>query len=83
MGETAIFNYTNRMNTLLRNYRVDKTVFSVASLFDESDEVAYWKTKTVAERFRAIEVMRQVIYGYDPSTIRFQRVFTVTERKTG
>ncbi|MEM7111241.1 MAG: hypothetical protein AAF614_02325 [Chloroflexota bacterium] len=70
------------MDAQNRKYRVDKTAFSAASLHDESDEVAYWQTKTVAERLQAIELMRQVLYGYDPSSTRFQRVFAVVERKT-
>jgi hypothetical protein len=81
-GETAVFVYTSRMDAQKTKYRVDKTAFSVVSLHDESDEVAYWLTKTAAERLQAIELMRQVLYGYDPSTTRFQRVFAVVERET-
>ncbi len=46
--------------------KVDRTAFSVASLSDESDEVAYWLTKTPQERLQGIELMRQIVYGYDP-----------------
>jgi hypothetical protein len=28
----------------------------------------------------AIEVMRQIIYGYDPATTRLQRVLEITEQ---
>jgi hypothetical protein len=58
---------------------IKKTAFTVTSL-DESDEKAYWLSKAPYERLVAIEVMRQIIYGYDPSTTRLQRVFTDTQR---
>ncbi|WP_448602587.1 hypothetical protein [Thermoleptolyngbya sp.] len=63
-------------------FSVDKTAFSVVSLFDESDETHYWRSKTPHERLQAIEQMRQVIYGYEPSTVRFQRFFEIAEFKT-
>ena len=34
----------------------DKTAFSVASLFDEPDEKAYWLSKTPDERLQAMEL---------------------------
>ena len=61
--------------------RLDKTAFSVASLTDESDEKQYWLTKSPYERLRALELMRQIIYGYDPSTERLQRLFEVAQRE--
>jgi hypothetical protein len=64
-------------------FSVDKTAFSIASLFDESDEKSYWRSKTPTERLQAVEHMRQVIYGYEPSSIRFQRFFEITELKRG
>jgi hypothetical protein len=36
-------------------YEVDKTAFSVVSLQDESDEIAYWRSKTPSERLQAVE----------------------------
>lgn len=61
-------------------FKLDRTAFSVASLSDESDEKEYWLSKTPQERLLALEMMRQIIYGYDPSTTRLQRVFEVTQR---
>jgi len=58
---------------------LDRTAFSVVSLFAESDEKAYWLSKTPLERIQAIEFMRQIAYGYDPSSARLQRVLTVAE----
>ena len=58
---------------------MDKTAFSVVSLFDEPDETAYWRSKSPRERLEAVELMRQIIYGYDPTTSRLQKFFEVAE----
>jgi hypothetical protein len=60
--------------------KVRRDVFKVASLFDQSDDKEYWLSKTPQERLEAVELMRQIIYGYDPSATRLQRVFEVTQR---
>jgi hypothetical protein len=62
---------------LVDSVRMEKTAFSVTSLFDESDGKDYWLSKTPYERLEAIELMRQIIYGYSPSATRLQRVLTV------
>ena len=60
--------------------KMDKSAFSVASLHDEPDEVAYWRSKTPSERLEAVELMRQVVYGYTPaSAARLQRVLELAE----
>jgi len=59
--------------------RIDRSAFRVDSLTAESDEKAYWKSKTPLERLEALELMRQIIYGYDPSACRLQRVLEVVE----
>jgi hypothetical protein len=53
---------------------IEKTAFSAVSLFDESDEKEYWLSKSPDARLEAIEIIRQVVYGYDPSSTRLQRV---------
>ncbi len=62
---------------------MNKTAFSVDSLLDESDEKSYWFSKTPQARLEALELMRQTLYGYDPSTARLQRFFEIAELKTG
>jgi hypothetical protein len=62
---------------------MDKTIFSVATLTDESDEKAYWRDQSPVARLEALELMRQVMYGYDPTTARLQRVLAVVERSSG
>ena len=61
--------------SLVQEMRMDKSVFAVADLCDESDEAAYWQTQTPEARLQALELMRQVMYGYDPSTTRLERLF--------
>ena len=62
-------------------YKVDRKMLSVLSSFEEADEVdkAYWHSKTPQERMAALELMRQINYGYDPTTERVQRVLEVVE----
>jgi len=59
---------------------IQRNAFAVASVFDESDEKSYWLSKTPYERLEAVELMRQIIYGYDPSATRLQRVLEITQR---
>jgi hypothetical protein len=60
----------------LAEANLDRTHFSVARL-GESDEKAYWLSKSPAERLEALELMRQMVYGYDPARTRLQRILTV------
>ena len=69
--------------SLLQEMKMDKSQFSVASLSEESDEVAYWQTQTPQARLEALELMRQVMYGYDPSTARLERLFEIAQLKQG
>ncbi len=69
--------------SLLQEKKMDKSVFSVARLEDDSDEAAYWQTQTPRARWEALELMRQVMYGYDPSTTRLERVFETASLKRG
>lgn len=41
----------------------------------------YWHSRTPQERVWALELMRQEAYGYDPTTVRLQRVFEIAQRK--
>jgi len=57
-----------------------KKNFKIASLRDGGDS-AYWKRKSYSERLSALEQVRRVVFGYDPSTIRFQRIIKITQLK--
>ena len=61
--------------------RVDRSAFSVGTLDDDAEEQEFWRAKTPAQRLEALELMRQIIYGYDPATTRLQRVLEVAELK--
>ncbi len=63
--------------------RMDKTVFSVVSSFEEADasDKEYWRTQSPQARLEALELMRQVAYGYDPLTARIERVLEVVKRE--
>jgi hypothetical protein len=66
--------------TLLQESRVDRTAFSVVNL-KEADTIdeAYWRSRTPDERFAALELSRQIAYGYDPNTRGLSRFFEVVE----
>jgi hypothetical protein len=64
-------------------FKMDKKAISVTSLFEESDEKEYWLSKTPQERLEALELMRQINYGYNPITDRLQRVLEVARLTPG
>jgi hypothetical protein len=59
--------------------RLDRAAFVVDSLDDDADERDYWRSQTAGQRMEALELMRQIIYGYDPATTRLQRLLEVAE----
>ena len=62
-------------------FKMDKEKFSVLSSFEEADaaDKTYWHSKTPQERLEALELMRQINYGYNPTTERLQRVLEIVE----
>jgi len=63
--------------------RLDRSVFETGSSSERRSDRAYWMSKTADERFEALELLRQIAYGYDPATERLQRVFEVARREQG
>jgi hypothetical protein len=61
----------------LDSVKIDKKAFSVGSVLEPSDDIAYWRSKTPQERLQAAELMRQTVYGYDPATARLRRVLEI------
>jgi len=61
-------------------FAVNRNRLVVSSLGDPSDEKAHWLSRSPAERWRAVELIRQVLSGYDPATEGLRRVLTVVER---
>ena len=58
---------------------LDRSAYEIGSLEDENNEREFWRSKTPAERMEALELTRQIVYGYDPATTRLQRVLEITE----
>lgn len=58
---------------------LDRTVFQVASVDDPEKLAQYWRQRTPEERLAAVETLRQIMYGYDPTTERLQRVLELAE----
>jgi len=61
------------------NARVDRTKLVVGSLDDPEKAAHYWRSRPPEERMAALEHLRQVMYGYDPTALRLQRVLEVVE----
>jgi hypothetical protein len=61
--------------------KVERNSFSIAT-HDEQDieEKTYWLSKTLTDRLNALELTRQMIYGYNPTSARLQRVLEITKR---
>ncbi|MBX9603363.1 MAG: hypothetical protein K2X35_20325 [Bryobacteraceae bacterium] len=65
----------------LDKFRVDRTVMEVAKVSDRHSDREYWLSKTIQERLEALEMLRQLAYGYDAATARLQRVLEVVKRQ--
>lgn len=63
----------------LRNAKFVRTEIETVGLSARSNDRQYWMSKTPEERFEALELLRQIAYGYDPATARLQRVFEVAK----
>lgn len=58
---------------------VDRSRVVVGSVQGESDEKAFWLSKTPLERLEAMELLREIAYGHDAVSARLQRVLEVVE----
>ena len=58
---------------------VDRSAVKTGSAFGESDEKAFWLDKTPLDRLEAVELLREIAFGYDPTTARLQRVLETAE----
>ncbi|MEW6087882.1 MAG: hypothetical protein AB1498_06210 [bacterium] len=48
---------------------MNKKVFEITSVH-KSDDYGFWKTKTYLEKISALEKLRRIMFGYDPSAER-------------
>ena len=70
--------------SILEEARVARDAFSVTSLEDaDAQDRAYWRSRTPDERLAALELSRQIAYGYDPTTRGLSRFFEVVEFPPG
>lgn len=56
---------------------VDRSIVAVGPAFGDGDERAYWRAKSPLERLEAVELYREIAFGYDPITARLQRVLEI------
>ena len=64
--------------TLLNEARVDRRAFSVVTLAEaERADLDYWRSRSPDERLAALELSRQIAYGYDPTARGLSRFFEV------
>lgn len=61
----------------------NRTAFSVCDLADQDNDLEYWLSRTPQERLTAVEFLRQMTYGYDPTTARIDRVLEVVDLAQG
>jgi hypothetical protein len=59
---------------------MNKKYFKVTSL-RENGKDEFWSKKTYLERLAALEELRIILFGYDPTTERLQRTLAITELK--
>ena len=59
--------------------RLDRTAVEIGRVSERKSDREYWLSKTPEERFEALELLRQIVYGYDPATARLQRVLEITK----
>ena len=59
--------------------RVDRSIVTRGSAFGDSDERAFWLSRTPLDRLEAVEILREIAFGYDPTTTRLQRVLETAE----
>ncbi len=62
-------------------YSLNRQAVETAELTAKANDRQYWLSKTPAERFEALELLRQIAYGYNSATDRLQRVLEVVELK--
>jgi hypothetical protein len=59
--------------------QLDRTYFSVVGLTDPDDAVAYWLSRPVEERLRALELLRRTFYGCTSASGGLQRILEVVQ----
>ena len=63
-------------------FKIDRKAISFSTLDNNENDLKYWLSKTAVERLQAVELLRILMFSYDPTTERLQRVFETAEFKT-
>ena len=67
-------------DTLLDRARVDRRAFAVTTLAEaEQADRHHWRSRSPDERLEALELSRQIAYGYDPTARGLSRFFEVAD----
>jgi hypothetical protein len=65
---------------LLDEARVSRQAFEVTSFAEvEEADRKYWRSRTPDERLAALELSRQIAYGYDPTARGLSRFLEIAE----
>jgi hypothetical protein len=65
---------------LLDEVRLSRQAFEVMTFAEaEAADQKYWRSRTPDERLAALELSRQIAYGYDPTARGLSRFFEVAE----
>ncbi|HHB52259.1 MAG TPA: hypothetical protein ENK75_04350 [Saprospiraceae bacterium] len=59
------FNISNKNKAEMKE-KLDKTYFKKQTFKEADNSVAYWRSKTAAERLEAAYILSLRAYGYDP-----------------
>jgi hypothetical protein len=63
----------------IEEFRLDRTQFSVVRLTDPDDSIAYWLSRPVEERLRALELLRTTFYGHASASEGLQSALEVAQ----
>jgi hypothetical protein len=63
------------MNTLT----LDRTAFSVGTLDDEPDDLAFWRAQPPENRLAGIEFLRQQFFAHGKARPELRRILEVAE----
>jgi hypothetical protein len=63
--------------------KLDRTQLTITDLHGEAEATDrdYWRSKSPAERLRAVQTCREIAYGRANATARLQRVLEIAERR--
>lgn len=59
--------------------RIDRSMVRLGNFSGDADDKAFWLSRPPLERLEAVEWLREIAFGYDPTTTRLQRVLEVAE----